>query len=168
MEFIPDPEDIEFKVPYFEDARNSDGVIGYATKKNVNELKALIREAFGKLGGSVISYQFGKFGTRYACRIRFAFRGVEGRIDLYALPIRRETNTIRRAAKCHILYSLWMRLQAEYNTMLIMPGDVPFVPYMLNEKGQTMLEYMRDIGQVPVLPEAIEDDILDGEFTERD
>lgn len=166
MEFIPDNQERDIEIPYFEDADGSDGVVGYSTTKSQKELRALISTEFARLGGTVTSFQSGKYGNRYAFRISFTFHGHPGRMDVAALPINKETDARIDKAKKHALYSVWKRLQSEYNTSLVMPGDAPFVPYMLNEKGQTMIEYLRDLGQVPSLPEASESTIIDGEFDE--
>lgn len=166
MEFKPDIDEKDLVVPFFEDAKNEDGVIGYTTQKSIKQLKAEITAGFGRLGGSVIGFQSGKFGNRYGFRIEFTFAGVPGRMDVACLPIRKETETKVDKTKRHALYSVQKRLEAEYSTMLVMPGDVPLMPYMLNDKGQTILEVMRESNQIPALPESIEEDIIDGEFDE--
>ena len=163
MEFIPDDFNEELDVPFFEDATNADGVVGYTTGKSVKQLKSMITTGFGRLGGSVTGFQSGKFGNRYGFRIEFTFNGVPGRMDISALPIRKATEVRIDKAKRHALYSVWQRLQAQYNSMLIMPGDVPLVPYMLNASGQTILEVMRESGQIPALPTG-EESVIEGEF----
>ena len=40
------------------------------------------------------------------------------------------------------------------------------MPYMLNSEGKTVLEVMRELGEIPALPESIEEDIIEGEFDE--
>lgn len=165
MEFIPDEHSQETDVPYYEEASRVDGVVGHTTTKSLKELRALITAAFGRLSGSVVSIQSGKYGDRYAFRIFFTFNGVEGRMDIAVLPIRKETESRIDRAKRHALYSVWQRLLSEYNTMLVMPGDVPFMPYMLNSEGQTIMEFMRESGQIPALPATVAE-IHEGEFTE--
>jgi hypothetical protein len=166
MEFKPDISEKDLLIPYFEEAKNEDGVIGYSTQKSLKTLKAEITAGFGRLGGSVIGFQSGKFGKRYGFRIDFTFAGVPGRMDIAALPIKKETESRVDKAKRHALYSVQKRLEAEYSTALIMPGDVPLMPYMLNSEGKTVLEVMREMGEIPALPESIEEDIIEGEFNE--
>ena len=84
---------------------------------------------------------------------------------MFGLPLKNETKSGINKAKRHVLYSLWKRVESEYSTLLLMPGDVPLVLYMLNANGQTMLEFMREIGEVPALP-APEENIYEGEFEE--
>lgn len=165
--FIPNVDENLVDVPYFEDARNSDGVVGYATRKTVAELEQLVRVGFGKLGGSVNKFQFGKSldGKRHAIRVHFTFKGVPGRMDMFGLPLKNNTKGKIDIVKRHILYSLWKRVESEFSTLMLMPGDVPLVPYMLNANGQTMLEFMRESGEVPALP-APEENIYEGEFEE--
>ena len=168
MEFKSDIDEKDLVVPFFEDARNSDGVVGYATRKSVAELEQLVRVGFGKLGGSVNKFQFGKSldGKRHAIRVHFTFKGVPGRMDMFGLPLKNNAKSKIDTVKRHILYSLWKRVESEFSTLMLMPGDVPLVPYMLNDKGQTILEMMRESNQIPALPESIEEDIIEGEFDE--
>jgi len=166
MDFKPDVDEKDLVVPYFEDASNEDGVIGYTTQKSQKKLKAEITAGFGRLGGSVVGFQSGKFANRYGFRIEFTFAGVPGRMDVAALPIKKETESKVDKAKRHALYSVQKRLEAEYSTMLVMPGDVPLMPYMLNDSGKTILEMMRESGQLPALPEKVEEEIIEGEFYE--
>lgn len=165
MEFTPDESDFDLNVPYFEDASNADGVIGYSTTKSQKELKALITSAFGRLNASVTDFQSGKFGNRYGFRISFNYNGVGGRLDVCALPIAKETESKIDKAKRHALYSVLERLKSYYNSMLVMPGDVPLIPYMLNDRGVTLLEYAREINMVASLPEPT-DYIIEGEYSE--
>lgn len=167
FDFKPDSEGEEMVVPFYEDANNADGVIGYSTQRSQKELRSMITVAFGRLGAIVTSFQSGKFGNRYGFRIHFVYNGSEGRIDVCALPIQNETDSKIDRAKRHALYSVWKRLVHQYNTLLVMPGDVPLVPYMLNSEGQTMLEYIREMGQIPSLPDP-QSRVVDGEFTENE
>jgi hypothetical protein len=164
MDFIPDDKG-DLQLPYFEDAKNEIGVVGYSSQRSEAQLKTLIKTSMGYLGGNIVSFQSGKFGERYGYRIEFNYHGASGRIDIAALPIRDETNSRVSQAKRHALYSVWKKLESQFNSLLVMPGDVPLVPYMLNERGQTMLEWMRDQGKLPALPEP-DDDVVDGEFSE--
>ena len=165
--FVPNPESEELKIPYWEDASNADGVHGYTTTKSVKELKSLITGSFGRLGGSVTGFTEGNTKSlpkRYGYRISFTYNGVAGRITVFALPIRKETPTKVDKAKRHALISVHARLQAQYNTALVMPGDIPLMPWLLNKEGQTMTEYLTDIGSVPLLPAPEYNDIEEGEF----
>lgn len=165
-DFVPSADADEILIPFWEDATNADGVKGYTTGKTIKELKALIIGDFGKIGGSVIGFIDGKnlAGTRYGYQINFTFRGAPGRLVVMALPIRKETESKIKKARRHALISVHDRLVAQYNTALVMPGDVPLMPWLLNAEGQTMVEYLQEVGSVPALPEPQEDIIEEGKF----
>lgn len=167
-DFVPTVNKDEVVIPFWEDASNADGVRGYTTGKSIRELKALITGDFGKIGGSVIDFVDGKnlAGTRYGYQINFTFRGAPGRLVVMALPIRKETPTKINKAKRHALISVHARLESQYNTALVMPGDVPLMPWLLNAEGQTMIEYLQEVGSVPALPEPQEDIIEEGQFVD--
>ena len=167
-DFVANVDTDELIIPFWEDASNADGVMGYTTGKKIKELKVLITGDFGKIGGSVISIVEGKnlAGTRYGYQINFTFRGMPGRLVVMALPIRKETPSKINKAQRHALISVHARLVSQYNTALVMPGDIPLMPWLLNAEGQTMVEYLQKIGSVPALPEPQEDIIEEGEFTE--
>lgn len=62
-QFIPESEqekDKSEKVPYIEDVKSKDGIAGHATKRSIEELKSLCREAMGKIGGAIINFQTGR------------------------------------------------------------------------------------------------------------
>lgn len=166
MEFIPDDQG-DLTVPFFEDASSALGVVGYTTSLSEAKLQAKVKQAMADLGGVVTGFQSGKFGNRHAYRIEFIYQGSAGRIDIACLPVRKETPARLRQTKRQALFSVWKRLESQFNSMLVSPGDVPLVPYMLNEKGQTMLEWMRDAGKLAQLPEPKDDDdAVEGEFRE--
>ncbi len=171
MEFIPDEQIEGLRIPFFEDASNALGVVGYSTTLSEVKLKNNIKGAMADLGGVVTSIQSGKFGNRHAYRIEFIYQNVAGRMDVAALPIRKETDGRVKQAKKHVLFSVWKRLEGLFNSMLVMPGDFPLVPYMIDDKGRTMLDYLRDSGKIPALPEPQDDDgddTVEGEFREAD
>lgn len=168
VEFIPDDSD-EFTIPYFEDASNALGVVGYTTSLSEAKLQAKVKQAMADLGGIVTSFQNGMFGERHAYRIEFFYHGAAGRIDIACLPLRSEAPGKLSQCKRQALFSVWRRLESQYNSMLVSPGDVPLVPYMINENNQTMLEWMRSEGKLPALPKPESDDeTINGEFRETD
>lgn len=164
MDFIPDDHD-DLTIPYFEDSSASLGVVGHSTNRSERELKVEIERAVGHLGASIVLFQAGKFGNRFGYRIEFLWGGSKGRIDVAALPLRKETSSRISQAKRHALYSVMMRLMSQFNSQLVMPGDVPLVPYMLDKEGRTLIEAMREQGQVPALPAP--EDIVDGDWREN-
>ena len=165
MEFIPDERD-ELNVPYFEDASSMLGVIGHSTQRSEQELRIEIERAMAHLGATVSFFQPGKFGDRYGYRIEFLWRGAKGRIDVAALPLKKETEGRIKKCKRQALFSVMHKLQGQFNSQLNMPGDVPLVPYMLDASGKTLIEAMRERDELPALPEPEDKDIVEGEFTE--
>lgn len=166
MEFIPDDHD-NLKVPYFEDASSLLGVIGHSTQRSEQELRVEIERAMGHLGAAVLLFQAGKFGNRYGYRIEFRWGGARGRIDVAALPLRKETPGKIKRCKLQALFSVMHKLQGQFNSQLNMPGDVPLVPYMLDASGRTLIEAMREEGQLPALPKP-DEEAVEGEWRESD
>lgn len=166
MDFIPDEHD-DLRVPYFEDASSLLGVIGHSTQRSEQELRVEIERAMGHLGASVLFFQAGKFGDRYGYRIEFRWRGAKGRIDVAALPLKKDTPSKMKKCKRQALFSVMHKLQGQFNSQLNMPGDVPLVPYMLDASGRTLIEAMREEGQLPALTDSESDpNVVDGEFRE--
>jgi hypothetical protein len=165
MDFIPDDQQGDLHVPFYEDASSSLGIVGHATGRSERELKVEIERAMGHLGASVALFQAGKFGDRYGYRVEFSWGGQKGRIDVVALPIRKETASRIEKAKRHALYSVMLRLEAQFNTQLTMPGDAPLMPFMIDNKGRTMIEAMREAGSLPQLA-APDDGPIEAEFKE--
>lgn len=177
--FVPDDHDDSVTIPFWEDASNTIGVKGYSSTKTIKALESEIRKAMGFLGGTINGIQSGTIpwkgadgNIRYAFRIFFTYMGAEGRIDIAALPIQKETPARVKQARRHALYSVMLRLEGMFNSILTMPGDMPLVPYMMNESGQTMVEFLQLEGKVPKLqapPEGQVDEngeTVEGEFRE--
>ena len=123
----------------------------------------------GHLGAAVSHFQSGKFADRYGYRIEFIWRGARGRIDVAALPLRKETPGKIKRCKRQALFSVMHKLQGQFNSQLNMPGDVPLVPYMLDASGRTLIEAMREEGQLPALTDSETDsDVVEGDFRESD
>ena len=168
MEFIPDDHD-DLRVPYFEDASSLLGVIGHSTQRSEQELRVEIERAMGHLGASILLFQAGKFGDRYGYRIEFRWRGGRGRIDVAALPLKKDTPGKRKRCKRQALFTVMRKLEGQYNSQLNMPGDVPLVPYMLDASGRTLIEAMRERNELPALTDSESDpDVVEGDFRESD
>lgn len=59
-------------VPFFEDARKSDGWEGYSTNKSITTLKSEIIAALSRLGGNVTKFEEGDYDDNG--RLRTGFR----------------------------------------------------------------------------------------------
>lgn len=165
-DFVPDDQE-NISTPYFEDASSLLGIVGHSTQRTEQELKAEIERAMIHLHANVSFIQAGKFADRYGYRIQFIWRGAVGRFDVAALPIRKETKGRIKQAKRQALFTVMRKLEGQYNSLLNMPGDVPLVPYMLNQRGQTLIEAMRERNELPALTDSESDsDVIDGDFKE--
>jgi len=170
MEFVPDERDEGLTVPYFEEASNSLGVVGYSTNRSEKELRVEIERSMAHLGSAIKSFQSGRFGPeggpyRYGYVIAFTWQGMEGRISVAGLPIRNETPARVEKSKRHALYSVMLRLEAQFNSQLVMPGDMPLVPYLLDAKGRSLMEAIAEQQHFPQLPEP-KGNVVDGEWRE--
>ncbi len=172
MDFIPDEREEGLTVPFYEDATQTLGIVGHSSSRSEKELRVEIERAMAHLGAGVNGFTSGRFGKdggpyRYGYVIEFKWQGVDGRIQVAGLPIRKETPSRIDKSKRHALYSVMHRLQAQFNSQLVMPGDVPLVPYLLNEDGQTLMEVIAEQQKFPKLmdPQA---DIQEGEWREAD
>jgi len=172
--FIAD--DFEAKapeVPWFENASAELGIRGHATKKPIEVLKTEIKAAMSKLGGGVTSFVSGKFPTkppRYGYQIIFNYGSREGRIEIAALPIKKETPGKRKQALKQALYTVREMLDSQFNSGVLIPGSAPLIPYMLDDKGRTLAEALSKEDSIPLLSPPLEEgeDYEEGEFTEVD
>lgn len=186
IKFIADDDQWEVEIPYFEDASGADGVVGYSTTQDEAELKEKIRTEVARVGSRVESFVKGHYedesasGTpdRYGYMIQFTYHGVEGRINVAALPIRKETAARKRQAHRQALFTIWKMLESHYNCRLNMPHDTPLIPFLLDDKGRTLLEAIQSAGILPQLPspkqtmeggfEADDENMIEGEIREID
>lgn len=141
------------KVPYFEDASSELGITGHRTRKKIHELKNEVSAAMARLGGGVVAFREGEYSERrYWIRIEFTLGGARGRIDLATLPFRSGTTpTKHEDAVKQCLYVFRDKLVAEYNAMLMMPGSVPLVGYLIGAGDKTVTEFMVEQGDLPLL-----------------
>jgi hypothetical protein len=172
MKFIPD--DFESKtpeVPWFEDASSELGIRGHATSKSIDTLKTEIKSAMSALGGGVTSFLSGKWPTnppRYGYQINFNYGDREGKIDIAALPIRKETPSKRKQCLKQALYTVRDMLDSQFNTSVLVPGSAPLIPFMIDDKGKTLAETLSETSAIPLLSPPLEEgtDYVDGEFSE--
>lgn len=171
MQFIPEESSQDLEIPYFEDATTEEhGVRGHSTGRSIEQLKADIRAAVGRLGGSVLAVTAGHFQVeplRYGYVIDFDFKNHPGRLIVAALPIKKETATKKKNALRQALYTVHSTLEAQYNLLLLSPGSNPLLPYLLVEGGkQTVAELYNERFEVPMLSagaaHVVDGEIVDG------
>jgi len=170
VHFIPDRiQPTEAQLPYFEDSSREKGIAGQGTDKSLQELQAEIRTAVARLGGGVTRFIPGTYPgspRRYGYRIEFLVGNVRGRIDVAALPIRKETDVVRTKALKQALYMCRDILASQYYATLLMPGSVPLLPYLVGPGDKTVAEAMMESGQLPALETGPAVEIVTGEVIE--
>jgi len=175
--FIPDDmENKEPTIPWFEEVTSESGIKGHYTKKSIEELKTEIKAAMSRLGGGVKTFMSGTYETepkRYGYLINFAYGSREGRIEIAALPMEKETEGKRKRALKQALFTAREMLEAQFNSGLLVPGSAPLIPYLLDDQGRTLSEAMAAAENIPLLSPPMSEqvksgggDVVDGEFTE--
>lgn len=178
--FTPKQNSQSVSVPYFEDARASDGWQGQSTTKTLDKLQDEIRAALGRMGGAVSGFQRGTFHannqTREGYQIHYAIKAEKGwaggRLDIAALPIRVKRGNARAvqarqdAALKMALYMACRAIEGMWFLQQLSPGYAPLMPWMLNEKGETVSElWARSAVMSNLLPppdaEFVEGEIVD-------
>ena len=178
--FIPDDMDVkEPTIPWFEEATQESGVKGHRTSKGIEELKTEIKSAMSKLGGGVTTFMSGTYNTdpkRYGYQVTFAYGNREGRIEVAALPMKKETEGKRKQCLKQALFTVRAMLEAQFNAGLLVPGSAPLVPYLLDDQGRTLAEALAASENIPLLSPPIheqerqasddDDEAIEGEFKE--
>lgn len=173
--FIPDtPEEAGIiAIPFFEDATSDIGIKGHATTKSIKELRSQLVMAISRLGGTVESIDTGTFPDvppRRGMRVSFTINGHPGRLEIAALPFR-DASTPKKEDKAlrMALYNVIDSLEASYNLLLMSPGSMPLMQYMLAPgTDQTIAESLMEKGDVPRLTARASDVIIDGELADED
>lgn len=140
--FTPDKPEAQVAIPYFEQARASDGWEGHASKKGADQLRDEMITSLNKLGAMITELKTGTFKIHHRERagivLVFIMGGTPGRISLAALPVRNGQN---RIASIKMLYyitrnvfsGLWLLQQ-------LAPGTAALLPFLLINGTQTLSE----------------------------
>lgn len=152
--FVPDKTELQKQaVPYFDD--QSDAKIpGRGTEKSLASLQGEIIELMGRLGAGGVTFVPGTHpGTpkRYGFQIRFNINGVQGRIDVAALPIRNETVNRKDRALAQALFLIRNWLEAEVFSSIYRPGTISLLPFLIDDTGRTVTETLLFSGKLPLL-----------------
>lgn len=176
--FTPDKNDKAVDVPYFENAKAEDGWQGHATTKSLKTLQAEISTAIGRMGGSVIEFRQGKFQVgkveRPGFQLLYAIAGQQGRMDIAALPIKKDSRNRRSEGKRTeqsirmALYMVRLALDGAYLLSKLSPGYAPLIPFMLDKSGQTVSELWNNTQQFKALKPPDESTFVDGEWSVAD
>lgn len=154
VNFIPDDKQAQYvETPFFEDITAKD-IPGCETKKTIDQLQAEIRAVLKRLDCINIQFQSGKTSekpTRYGYLIHFTCIGRKGRIDCVALPLRSETGHKKDRALAQALYLVRNALEAQLYAKFYQPGYEPIVPYLIDDKGVTVMQALVERGMLPML-----------------
>lgn len=151
--FQPEKDKVE-QLPYFEDVTRDEGWQGFSTTKSIKTLQGEITAAIDNLGGVVSGFQRGTFMTdqmvREGFQIHYSFRTsngkmIAGRLDIAALPVRDEYNTIKKDKSLRMaLYMLRTALQGMWFMQKLSPGYAALMPWMLTDGGLTLSQRWSD------------------------
>jgi len=184
MDFIPEDKKDDLDVPFFEEVAANSGWGGHATTRTIEDLKAEITAAMGRLGASVTGFQAGQFMSksvkRYGYMIYYSFEQsgavMQGKMKIAALPFklskRDSTNENKKEKVLKMaLYMFRQSLHGMYYMKGLSPGYSPLIPWMIaNEDGSTLSEIIT-AGEFGPLALAMptqkqSDSVIDADFTE--
>lgn len=152
--FIPDkPSAPALEVPFFEDITAKD-VPGRGVTKPIDFYQKQIVNLMLKLGAGKVLFVPGTFPTlpkRYGYQITFSLNGIPGRIDVAALPMKKETPNRKDRALAQAIYLLQLWLEAEVFSTIYRPGAISLVPYLIGEGGKTVTEALAERANLPQL-----------------
>lgn len=184
MEFIPDQQQREAQdVPYFDDVTSEEGWQGYATKKSIEDLKAEVIAAIGRMDGLVTGFVQGVYHIggkeRGGYQIHYVVEHsdgttVQGRLDVAALPVkdtprsRRSFETRKIKSLKMALYMVRMSLNGKWFLQQLSPGYVPLMPWMLVAGGKTVTQLWSERGETNNLLPAGNGEFIEGEYKESD
>lgn len=153
VNFIPDKQMQPPAVPFFEDITARD-IPGCRTKKSVESLQKEIVAVLKRLDCGNIIFQSGKTADRpprSGYQIHFTYLGHKGRIDCVALPVRNPYGKNPDRALAQALYLVRNSLEAQLYSSVYQPGYAPIAPYLIGEKGRTVMEALVESGMLPLL-----------------
>jgi hypothetical protein len=154
VNFIPDIQaQAQLNVPYIEDVKASEAP-GYATRSTPEALQKQIVELLGQMEAIRVQFIPGTLDgkpKRYGYQLHFNLNGVAGRIDIFALPMRKETPAKKRQVLAQALFVTRDWLKGELYRRLYHPSASPLMPYLLSPGGQTITEIVMSRHPLPLL-----------------
>lgn len=142
MNFIPDANESDIDIPFFEDARSGYAPY-YSSNKSLGQAIAQVRNEMAKLGAGVFSFQSGVFGDspkRHGYQIHFFLGDRKGVIRVAGLPMRKETPKRIEQVKVQALLNVADWLKASVTQQVFSPGAHPLLGKLLTEGGMTVEE----------------------------
>jgi len=153
MNFIPDQDQAEIQIPYYEDAHSDDGWQGHATNESAESLRAQISAEIGRLGGTVTRWMKGIFHIneqeRQGIQIAYQVVGLngevfQGRIDVAGLPFKlpyggkkghggykNAVESKKKKSLTMALYNVREALKAMRILRALSPGYAALIPWLL-------------------------------------
>ena len=157
VNFIPEPvKTAAPKVPFFEDSSTLQ-IPGRGTKKSEKQLQVEINNLMMKLDAGNVLFSPGKFEVapnspqRYGYLMTFSLNGTPGRMEIAALPIRKETPAKKDDALRQALYLVRNWLESEVFSTMYRPGAVPLIPFLIGAGDKTVTELLVESGNLPML-----------------
>lgn len=157
VNFIPEPVKTSvFQVPYFEDSSEVK-VPGWRTRKTAKQLQLEILDLMLKLNAGNVIFTPGSFPAapdqppRYGYLMTFSFNGIPGRMEIAALPLRKETQIRKNDALEQSLFLVRHWLESEVYSVMYRPGSVPLIPFLIGAGNRTVTEMMVESGNLPKL-----------------
>ena len=180
MNFIPEQSKKAADVPYFEDARSSDGWKGQATEKSIERLKSEITQAISRLGGTVQGFQRGKFligkvereGFQVSYFIEtFTGKLFNGRVDIAALPNRlnpiRSLDKRREQSLKMALFMFRDAMDGLWFMQQLSPGYSGLIPWMLQDgTDKTLTQLWTENAMMDNLLPPGDSDFVDADYKE--
>lgn len=181
-DFIPEQPKAAAAVPYYEDVTSEGGWQGHSTRKSLETLKLEVMAVISRLGGSVASFQRGRFAvdgkSREGFRINYVVQEpggnhmMPGRIDIAALPVKewgggiRSIEAHREASLRMALYMLRMALDGTWFLQQLSPGYSALMPWMLTDRDKTITQLWSESAIMKNLLPPGKADFIEGEFKE--
>jgi IS1 family transposase len=182
MNFIPEQSKKAADVPYFENVTASDGWQGQSTTKSIETLKSEIVQAISRLGGTVQSFQRGKFQIGEIEREGFQVsyfietstgKLFNGRVDIAALPNKydpRSRSNIEKRREQSLKMALFMfrnAMDGLWFLQQLSPGYSGLIPWMLPEgSDETLTQLWSKTAMMDNLLPRGDGDFVEGKYHE--
>lgn len=166
----PKLEHAGVKIPYFENARADFAPYYDVRDRTIEQAKSAVTAEVGKLGGAVIAFHEGYFGTgsekRYGYIVDFQYGGAKGQFKAAGLPFKSgETENKIVKVRLQALLNIRDWLKSAVTAQVFSPGSDILIQYLLVDGKRTLVEVMKETGKLPALS-SIVGDIVDGEVVE--
>lgn len=157
VNFIPEPVSRgSDQIPYFEDSSEVK-IPGWRTRKDAPTLQREIMGLMLKLNAGNVNFTPGRFPAapnqpqRYGYLMTFSLNGIPGRMEIAALPLRKETAIRKDDALQQALFLVRNWLESEIYSVMYRPGSVPLIPFLIGAGNKTVTEALLESTDLPLL-----------------